>query len=79
MKRFKCRNVVLDDYVICITLLCKSCPELGSHSDCLTIGTISPLNTKQQHMENITDPTSLDDDDDDNKTKLPDPTNPTPR
>lgn len=31
-------------------------------------------------MENITDPTSLnDDDDDDSKTKLPNPTNPTPR
>lgn len=37
MKRFKCTNVVLEDYVICITLLCKSCPELRSHSDCLTI------------------------------------------
>lgn len=82
MKRFKCTNVVLDDYVICITLLCKSCPELRSHSDCLTIGTISPFNTKKQNMENITDPTSLNDDDDDNKTNLPNttnPTNPTPR
>lgn len=80
MKRFKCTNVMLDDYVICITLLCKSCPELRSHSDCLTIGTISPFNTKKQNMENITDPTFLnDDDDDDNKTKLPNTTNPTPR
>lgn len=69
------------DYVICITLLCKSCPELRSHSDCLTIGTISPFNTKKQNMEKITDPTSLNDDDDDNnmKTKLPNTTNPTPR
>lgn len=83
MKRFKCTNVVLEDYVICITLLCKSCPELRSHSDCLTtIGTISPFNTKKHNMENITDPTSLNDDDDDDnnmKTKLPNTTNPTPR
>lgn len=43
------------------------------------VGTISPFNTKKHNMENITEPTSLNDDDDDNKTNLPNTTNPTPR